>query len=68
MKIIDRVISNSKPFKELVESVEKQVELELNDYGIRMSADYAAKVERLADLTERLHNTILSVKHNQDSH
>ncbi len=68
MKIIDRLIRNSKPFKELEVNVDFRVrEAVIDDYS-NLLDEYAIRVEKLIDLTERVHNTILSAKHNQDSH
>ena len=68
MKIIDRVIRNSKPFKELEDSILCKVHQASDRERRNLSNEYVLKVEKLIELTERLHNTILSTKHNQDSH
>ena len=68
MEFINKLIRNSDPFRELQQSVDFQVHEALYEHSVTLIDNYAAKVEKLIDLTERVHNTILSVKHNQDSH
>ena len=68
MKFIDRLIRNSNAFKDLRKSVDIQIDKSFYQHKTTLLEDYTERIEKLADLTERLHNTILSVKHNQDSH
>ncbi len=68
MKIIDRLIRNSKPYKELQKNVDFRVRDAVIDHHTHLLDDYTKRVDELFELTERVHNTILSTKHNQDSH
>ena len=67
MYYIDKIITNSKPFKDLQESMNDQIREAVDDQIGDLTEVYLDKVDKLVDLTIRVHNTILSVKHNYES-